>query len=240
MNTEQAIAGFTGVSKHYDGPHGGTLALKDVTFTAHAGEMILLLGPSGSGKTTFLTLLAGLQGPTTGDVYLFGKKTVDYTAKELQTLRAEKIGFVFQTFYLLDSLTVLENVMLVKQFSNVGKVLAREASLRYLKRFGVDHLSDSYPNQISQGEKQRVALARALVNEATLIFADEPTGSLASRQGMEIVEFLKKSVKEENRCVIITSHDERIVQYADRVYQMEDGEVVAGCQNKITDRKRFD
>lgn len=225
MNKNKPIAELVRVTKNYEGPRGGTSALREVSFAAHPGEMILLLGPSGSGKTTFLTLLAGLQRPSSGQVHLFGKPTEDYSPKEIQSIRANRIGFIFQTFHLIDSLTVIQNVMLVKRFSGAKKVEAKRVSMDYLKRFEVDHLADSYPSRMSQGEKQRVAVARALVNGADLIFADEPTGSLATRQGMEIVEFLKKCVHEENRCVIITSHDERIIPFADKVLHLHDGEV---------------
>lgn len=225
IHTTEPVAELVHVTKMYEGPHGGTLALKDITFAAHPGEMILLLGPSGSGKTTFLTLLAGLQGPTSGDVLLFGKRMNDYSPKKLQYIRARRMGFIFQTFFLLDSLTVLQNVMLVKQFAGASKEEARISALDYLKRFGIASLADSLPGQISHGERQRVAVARALVNGADLIFADEPTGSLASQQGMEIIDFLKDSAVYENRCIVMTSHDERIIEHADRVFRLRDGEV---------------
>lgn len=219
------VAELVHVTKMYDGPHGGTLALKDISFAAQPGEMILLLGPSGSGKTTFLTLLAGLQPPTSGDVMLFGRRMNDYSPKKLQSIRAKRMGFIFQTFFLLDSLTVLQNVMLVKQFAGGSKEESKTAALKYLNRFGIGHLADSLPGHISHGERQRVAVARSLVNGADLIFADEPTGSLASQQGMEIIDFLKESAVYENRCVVMTSHDERIIEHADRVLRLRDGEV---------------
>lgn len=213
------------VTKIYVGTGEGSVVLKNISFAASRGEMILLLGPSGSGKTTFLTLLAGLQSPTSGQVFLFGKQTREYSGEELQQLRAVRLGFIFQTFYLLDSLSVIQNVMMVKRFAGAGKKEARNASMEYLERFGVDKLANVMPSRISQGEKQRVAIARAMVNGAELIIADEPTGSLASRQGMEIIDFLRKSSCEENRCVVIASHDERIVKYADRVLYLCDGEL---------------
>jgi putative ABC transport system ATP-binding protein len=218
-------AQLVNVTKIYEGPGGGTVALKNISIDASPGEMILLLGPSGSGKTTFLTLLAGLQSPTSGKVYLFGKQTQDYSQRELQLIRAVRLGFIFQTFYLLDSLSVIQNVMMVKRFSGAGMKEARNVSMEYLVRFGVDKLSNMLPPKISQGEKQRVAIARALVNGAELIIADEPTGSLASKQGMEIVDLLKRSSVDANRCVVIASHDERIVRYADRVLYLIDGEL---------------
>ena len=213
------------VSKCYDGTDGGTMALKNISFAAEPGEMILLLGPSGSGKTTFLTLLAGMQGPTSGKVILFGKQTNEYSERDLQIIRAKRMGFIFQTFYLIDSLTVLQNVMLVMKFAGTEKNVARETAMVYLEKFGVGKLANSLPSKISQGEKQRVAITRALVNGAELIIADEPTGSLASQQGIEIVKILRKSCIDENRCVIIASHDERIVKMADRVLYLSDGEM---------------
>jgi putative ABC transport system ATP-binding protein len=135
------------------------------------------------------------------------------------------MGFIFQTFYLIDSLTVLQNVMMVTKFAGTEKNVARETAMEYLEKFGVGKLANSFPSKISQGEKQRVAISRALVNGAELIIADEPTGSLASQQGMEIVELLRKSCINENRCVIIASHDERIVKMADRVLYLSDGEM---------------
>ncbi len=222
------ITKLINVSKIYDGTGRGTIALKNISFVAGQGEMILLLGPSGSGKTTFLTLMAGMQGPTSGEIFLFGKKTNEYSQRDLQIIRARRMGFIFQTFYLIDSLTVIQNVMMVVKFAGAGREMAKKTAMEYLENFGVKHLANSLPSKISQGEKQRVAIARALVNGAELIIADEPTGSLASQQGMEIVELLKKSCVNENRCVVIASHDTRIINLADRVLYLSDGEMKSG------------
>jgi len=218
------ITQLINVSKIYEGGNG-TVALKNISFAAAPGEMVLLLGPSGSGKTTFLTLLAGMQGPTSGEVFLFGKQTVEYSNQELQILRAKRLGFIFQSFYLIDSLTVIQNVMMVMKFAGANSDFARKRSLELLEKFEIKHLANSLPSKISQGEKQRVAIVRALINGADLIIADEPTGSLASKQGLEVVDFLKNSAATENRCIIITSHDERITRYADRVLFISDGEL---------------
>jgi putative ABC transport system ATP-binding protein len=223
---DNSIAQMLAVSKIYQRSGVETQALHNVSFEAHPGELVLILGPSGSGKTTFLTLLAGLQRPTIGDVFIFGKNVNKYSAKELQMLRARRLGFIFQTFYLLDSLTSFENIMLVMKFSGLDKAVAGKRAEELLDRFGVKHLKNALPKTLSQGEKQRVAVARALANGADLILADEPTGSLATQQGMIILSFLKDIIKSENKCVIISSHDERIRSSANRVLQLSDGEIV--------------
>lgn len=223
---ETFTARLDGVTKYYNSDGKGVAALRDINFSARKGEMTLLLGPSGSGKTTFLTLLAGMQRPTSGDVYLFGMRTADYSPVELQSMRARRIGFVFQNFLLLDSFPVLQNIMMVMTFAGSGLEAARKTSLSYLEKLGIGNLAGSMPSAISYGEKQRVAVARALVNGAELIIADEPTGSLASQQGMKIIEMLKECSVGENRCVIIASHDDRIITFADKVIRLSDGEIV--------------
>jgi putative ABC transport system ATP-binding protein len=219
------IAQLMGVSKIYQGQGRETSALKDISFQAYPGEVILFLGPSGSGKSTFLTILAGLQGPTSGEAWLFGQRIREYSAAELQKLRASRIGFIFQTFHLIESLNAMENILLVMRFNHINKKDANRRAIHLLERFGIEDLIRAYPRTMSQGEKQRVAVARALANNASLIIADEPTGSLATEQGMNIVSLLRKSAKTENRCVIIASHDQRIADYADRVMFLKDGEL---------------
>lgn len=211
------------VTKIYPRAGGETTALNHVSFEACASELILLLGPSGSGKTTMLTIMAGLQGPSSGEVFLFGRRLQEFSAKNLQQIRASRMGFIFQTFCLLDSINVLENVMLVMKFAGIHKDLARQRAIEFLDRLEIKHLMYVSPVTLSQGEKQRVAVARALVTGAELLIADEPTGSLATQQGMQIVDLLSRSCKTEGRCVIIASHDERISKYADRVLHLRDG-----------------
>ncbi len=211
------------VTKIYSRSGGETTALHQVSFEAYSSELVLFLGPSGSGKTTMLTIMAGLQKPTSGEVYLFGRQLQEFSTKELQQIRASRIGFIFQTFCLLDSLNVLDNVLLVMRFAGITKDTARQKAIEFLDRLEIKHLMNAFPGTLSQGEKQRVAVARALSTGAELIIADEPTGSLATQQGMQIVDFLSKSCKAEGRCVVIASHDERISQYADRALHLRDG-----------------
>ena len=220
---QEPVSRLVGVCKTFQGPNRETRVLNDINFEVRPGELVLLLGPSGSGKSTFLTILAGLQAPTSGEVWLFGKELQSYTPATLQELRAAKLGFIFQTFHLIDALTALENILLVMKFTHTNERTATSRAKELLEQFGILYLKDAYPRTMSQGEKQRVAIARALANNAQLIIADEPTGSLATDQGMQIVLLLSNLAKKENRSIILTSHDQRIIPYADRVLFLQDG-----------------
>jgi putative ABC transport system ATP-binding protein len=225
MNQDNNIftAELVEVTKIFSRSGNETMALNKVSFKAERGELVLFLGPSGSGKTTLLTLLAGLQEPSSGEVYIFGKRVQDYSPSSLQKIRASQMGFIFQTFCLLDSLRVIDNVTLVMKFAGIPEKSARRHAAECLERFGIGHLSNACPGKLSQGEKQRVAVARAIANGSKMILADEPTGSLATEQGMAIIEFLYDSVKNDGISVVITSHDDRISKYADRVLHLRDG-----------------
>jgi len=230
MNADQRalhLLELKAVSKHY-GYNGHTsVAVRDVTLTFSSGELVLLLGPSGSGKTTLLTLMAGLVKPTTGDVKLFGSDVTSYQEEALQQLRAQRIGFVFQNFLLVDSLSVADNIVLVLRFGGVNGGEARDRAAGLLHQLGIEHLAAKSPARLSQGEKQRVAIARAIANGARLILADEPTASLESKQGLEVIELLQMLAHAEGRCVIVASHDLRLVEFADRVVRLRDGTVEA-------------
>ncbi len=200
-------------------------AIKDVCLSASPGELLVLLGPSGSGKTTLLTLIAGLLSPTSGALSLFGRPVGDYSNKELQLLRARRIGFIFQDFLLIDSLLVVENIAMVLRFSGMKRSDALAVAGKLLDQFNIGHLARKLPSTISQGEKQRVAVARAIANNPELIIADEPTASLESSQGFDIIKLLHSYAAEEKRCVIVATHDLRITDFADRVMMVEDGEI---------------
>lgn len=218
-----SVVRLSNVSKIFGANENETVALQNVSLEASSGELLLVLGPSGSGKTTLLTLIAGLLKSTSGTISLFGKNIESYSAKELQKIRAKRIGFIFQTFLLIDSLTVEENVGVVLRFAGKTKKEANRQALLLLEQFHVEHLAKKFPQTLSQGEKQRVAVARAIANEGDLIIADEPTGCLESKQGFEIIQLLKSYSRDQNRCVIVASHDLRIGEFATRILRIEDG-----------------
>jgi putative ABC transport system ATP-binding protein len=216
------------VVKVYNGGGQKSAAVRGVSLEACRGELILLLGPSGSGKTTLLTLMAGLCRPTEGRVSLFGRNLEEYGRAELQLVRARRMGFVFQTFLLLDSLTAQENVEIVLRFNGCPKAERSERALGLLRDLGIGSLAGKFPATLSQGQKQRVAVARAIANDAELILADEPTGSLETSQGIAIIRLLHALAKDRDKCVIVASHDLRLADYADRILRLEDGRVESG------------
>lgn len=202
-----------------------TVAVHHVSLQAFPGELTLLLGPSGSGKTTLLMLMAGLIKPTSGNMRIMGKEIQDFSPGELEQLRAKRIGFVFQNFLLIDALTVIENVALVLRLGGKPRTDARLEARSLLQRLGIKQLAEKFPAGLSQGEKQRVAVARAIANNAELLIADEPTASLDTKQGLAIIHLLRDYARERKGCVIVASHDLRMVDFADHVVRLEDGAV---------------
>ena len=223
-NPNRAVVELDDVTKQYGTGDSSTVSLRNISLRAVGGEMLVVLGPSGSGKTTLLTLMAGLLEPTSGTVKLFGNRIESYSAKRLQRLRAEKIGFVFQSFNLINALTVTENVALVPRFTGVGRAESRRRALVLLRKLRVDHLAGKLPSTLSRGEKQRVAVARAVANDAELIIADEPTASLETAQGMQMIRLLRHLARAKGKCVVVATHDLRLRDHADRVLRLEDGQ----------------
>ena len=212
-----------------------TPVIRGVSLEGRSGELILLLGPSGSGKTTILTLCAGLLAPSSGTVFLYDRNIESYRNGQLQRLRSENIGFVFQNFNLIEALTVRENVMMPMRFLGVKKRKALTEADRLLSVLGIRDLAGRSPAVLSQGEKQRVAIARALANNPGLILADEPTANLESSQGMEVIRILHRCAESEDRCVLVASHDLRLKQFADRVIYVNDGRISPAQGEMITD-----
>jgi putative ABC transport system ATP-binding protein len=198
--------------------------VKDISLTATNNEMILLIGPSGSGKTTLLTIIAGLIPQTFGEVRLFGREIGSYNHKERKQLRLKKIGFVFQAFNLIESLSAVENVALPLKFAGFSNEKSIKLAKQVMTELSIDHLATMYADKLSQGEKQRVAIARAFINNPDLIIADEPSACLESHQGIEIIKMLS-TYAQSGKCVIVASHDTRLNQYADKIFALHDGQI---------------
>jgi putative ABC transport system ATP-binding protein len=198
-------------------------ALKHIDLELQSGEIQLLMGPSGSGKTTLLSILAGILTPTEGDVYLLGQKITGMSRSQLARFRLEHIGFIFQGFNLFPALTALENVEVALTVKGIRKHTAANQARSLLEQVGLAEKANQLPRDLSGGQKQRVAIARALGGDPKLIMADEPTAALDSQTGHAVIELLHRLAKEQNRSVLMVTHDARIIDFADRVVNLEDG-----------------
>jgi len=211
------------VTKTYGTGDAAVHALDDVDFTVEAGEVVVVMGPSGAGKTTFLTISGGLLRPTRGTVELSGMEITTLSERELPDIRRKHVGFVFQSFNLLESLTAIENVALVMMHGGSTGRGARNRARELMTMLGLGSRLKSLPKNLSGGEKQRVAIARALANNPDLVLADEPTANLDSRRGREVMQLLRQIAFEMHKAVVIVSHDHRTREIASRVAWLEDG-----------------
>jgi len=200
-------------------------AVDGVDLSVSAGQLVLIMGPSGSGKTTLLTIIGGLLRPTSGSVVIDGIEITSLSERELAPIRREKVGFIFQSFNLWETLSVQENVELVLNMAGVSGRPARERARSLLEERGLRHRLSFRSRDLSGGEKQRVSIARALANEPRLLLADEPTANLDSKHGRDVMRLLKDLAGSGDRAVIAVSHDERIREVADRVLWLEDGRI---------------
>lgn len=214
------------VTKEYDSGAEVVRALKSVDFEVARGEFVSVVGPSGSGKSTMLNMLGLLDVPTNGEVYLDGRRVTDLTERERTTARKRYVGFVFQQFFLIDSLSAVENVTLPTVYDPDRE--ARDRAVSLLKRVGLGDRLDHRPTQLSGGQKQRVAIARALVNGPAVVLADEPTGNLDQDTGTTILEEFRRICDEEDVALVTVTHDPLVADYADREVELIDGVIEYG------------
>jgi len=225
------------VSKRYG---GGAAAVTDVSLVVEAGDFLSVMGPSGSGKTTLLNLLAGLDRPSTGRILIAGQNLAELGVDALSDLRLRRIGFVFQSFNLLPSFTVEENVAWPLEFLGEGRRTAARRAAAQLERVGLDDgQGKRRPAELSGGEQQRVALARALVAEPALLVADEPTGNLDSRTGQTILDLLDTLHRDRGLTIILVTHSPAAAAYAERTVELLDGRIVRDIHTSppLTDTK---
>jgi len=201
-----------------------TRALSAVDLEIRGGQVTLLLGPSGSGKTTLLNLLGGLDQPTEGKVIALGQDLGTLSRRGLTLFRRDNVGFVFQFFNLVPSLTASENVQIAAALVGLG---GREQSHAWLERVGLGGLDDRFPSELSGGQQQRVAIARALAKKPRLLFADEPTGALDHEAGAQVVGLIVDAARSSGCAVVVVTHDETLTAHADRVIRLRDGRIVS-------------
>ena len=221
---------LTQVSKQFSGKRRVT-ALEDINLEVARGEMVSIIGPSGSGKSTLLNLIGGLDQPTSGEIHIDGQSIARLTDDELTHLRRDKIGFIFQFFNLMPSLTCLENVALPLHLRGWGKRKIEERSRELLDLVQLTHRLDHQPDELSGGERQRVAIARSLAAFPPILLADEPTGNLDSRSGAEILDLIRSLHEKLNATILIVTHDPGVARSCSRTIALCDARVVADYRN---------
>jgi putative ABC transport system ATP-binding protein len=207
-------------------------ALKGVNFDLVPGELTLLMGPSGSGKTTLLSILGCILSPTSGSLKIAGLPTDGLNAEGMANLRRRHVGFVFQAYNLVPTLTAMENVMLALDLRGAARADAPDLAAEALAAVKLSHRENASPSKLSGGEKQRVAIARALAGSPSVILADEPTAALDAENGKAVMELLAEVAKDSRRGVLAVTHDHRTLEYADRIVRIEDGRIVGRARRR--------
>ncbi|WP_374018070.1 ABC transporter ATP-binding protein [Paenibacillus thiaminolyticus] len=211
------------INKQYGEGDAAVMALKNVSLQVNEGEFVAVVGPSGSGKSTFLSIAGALLTPTSGRILISGSDIANISARRLNRVRLEHIGFVFQSSNLVPYLTVLDQLMLIGKLGRQGKREAEQKAVQLLSEVGLGHRLHHYPDKLSGGERQRVAIARALMNDPGVILADEPTASLDSTRGRAVVKMLASEVRSRRKAAIMVTHDERVLDLCDRIITIKDG-----------------
>ena len=223
--SKNAVLAANNVSKQVSSPEGGLTILSGVSFAIDKGETVAIIGASGAGKSTLLALLAGLDLPTTGEIWLDATNLTALDEDGRAAVRAASVGFVFQSFHLVPSLNALENVMLPLELA--GKESPRQAALNILQQVGLGERWSHYPAQLSGGEKQRVAIARAFATEPAVLFADEPTGNLDARTGKHVMDLMFELNRESSTTLILVTHDSSLAARCDRIIGLDAGKLVS-------------
>lgn len=224
---KQSVLRTQALSRRYQLGSETIHALSDVSLDVQGGEFVAIMGPSGSGKSTLLHLLGLVDLPDEGDIYLDGAATRHLNDDELTKLRREKLGFIFQSFELIPTLSAQENILLPADIA--GRKAEALPRLKVLARqLGISDRLRHRPNELSGGQRQRVAIARALINDPVLILADEPTGNLDTQTGTDVLELLQMGVKKEGWTVVMVTHDQNAATFADRIIYLQDGRLVTG------------
>jgi putative ABC transport system ATP-binding protein len=213
-------------------------ALKGVDVEVSQGELLMLLGASGSGKTTLVSIIGCILSATSGSCKILGRETIGLSQKDLQKVRLENIGFIFQGFNLFPALTVQENVEIALDLKGIRGSKARKTSSELLEKVGLKEKLRTLPANLSGGQKQRVAIARALAGEPPIVLADEPTAALDSTSGKLIMDLLKELAGEQNRAVVVVTHDNRIFDYADRIVEIDDGRILDAATLEHSDGEK--
>lgn len=218
-----AVITLKDVNKTYGKGDAEVHALKDINFTAQKGEVVLIIGPSGAEKSTFLTIAGAIQRPTSGKVEIDNQDISNLKAKDANKLRLNKIGFVLQAYNLVPYLTVAQQFKLVDKVKKDN--LSEKELADLLKKLGIDNLVKKYPKELSGGQKQRVAIARALYAKPQILLADEPTASLDSERVEEVGQMFQDLARQQEKAILLVTHDMRLEKYADHIYEMLDGKL---------------
>jgi putative ABC transport system ATP-binding protein len=223
MNKVNTILKFEGVEKTFHNGSFNVNVLKDINLEVKCSEIILLRGPNGSGKTTLLSIAGCLLKPTKGKAFLLNERIDILNENDACSFRLRNIGFIFQSFRLINSLNIIENILFVLKLAGSSNHKARDRALGILEEVGIESKAKFFPGVLSAGEKQLAAVARAIVNDPPVIIADEPTASLDSSASSYVMEYLYEAARKRNKTVIIASHDERLIKYSDRIISIGDG-----------------
>jgi len=224
----QPAVSCQGVTKEFGVNGTKTLALRGVDLEVFEGQLTLLVGPSGCGKTTLISMVAGLLNPTQGSVAVLGTDLAKLSGRGLVEFRANNIGFVFQQYNLLPTLSAAENAAVPLIITGWSRTKAFASARAMLSLVGLEHRADNFPSQLSGGEQQRVAIARALINEPRLLVCDEPTSALDATSGQTVMELIRRVAVKPGRAVIVVTHDSRVFGFGDRIVEMSDGRISAG------------